>query len=40
MGLAMDAFGWSADQFWAATAHELWAMIDARVAANKALKQP
>lgn len=35
MGLALDSFGWSADQFWRATPHEIWAMIDARVEANK-----
>ncbi|MBD8641138.1 phage tail assembly chaperone [Sphingomonas aerolata] len=35
MGFALDAFGWSADQFWSATPHELWSMIDARIAANK-----
>jgi hypothetical protein len=35
MGLMMDAFGWSADQFWAATAHEVWAVIEARQIANK-----
>jgi hypothetical protein len=35
MGLALDTFGWSADQFWDATPHEFWAMVDARVAANK-----
>ncbi len=26
----MSAFGWSADQFWAATPHEVWACIEAR----------
>lgn len=31
----MDAFGWSADQFWSATPHELWACVEARQAANK-----
>ena len=35
MGIALDAFGWSAAQFWAATPHEWWAMIEAREAANK-----
>jgi hypothetical protein len=35
MGLALDTFSWSADQFWRATPHEYWAMIDARVEANK-----
>ena len=35
MGLALDAFGWSADQFWLATPHEFWAMVDARIEANK-----
>ena len=35
MGVALDTFGWSADQFWGATPHELWAMIEARQAANK-----
>ena len=35
MGIALDAFGWSADQFWWATPHEFWSMIDARVEANK-----
>jgi hypothetical protein len=36
MGIAMDAFGWSADQYWEATPHELWAMFEARETANKA----
>lgn len=35
MGLALENFGWSADQFWSATPHEFWSMIDARIAANK-----
>jgi hypothetical protein len=34
-GIAQDSFGWSADQFWAATPHEFWSMIDARYEANK-----
>ncbi|WP_294292712.1 phage tail assembly chaperone [uncultured Sphingomonas sp.] len=36
MGLAADTFHWSADQFWSATPHEFWAMIDARIDAGKA----
>lgn len=39
MGVAMDAFGWSADQFWEATPHEYWAMVDARIAANDRLNR-
>jgi hypothetical protein len=35
MGLALDTFRWSAEQFWNATPHEFWAMVDARVEANK-----
>jgi len=35
MGITMDGFGWSAEQFWESTPHELWAMIDARREANK-----
>jgi len=35
MGFAGDAFAWSADQFWSATPHEFWSMVDARIAANK-----
>lgn len=35
MGIMMDAFGWSAEQFWNATPHEAWALIEARQAANK-----
>jgi hypothetical protein len=35
MGIALDAFGWSADQFWDATPHEFFAMVEARTAANK-----
>ena len=31
----MEAFGWSADAYWAATSHEIWALIEAREAANK-----
>jgi hypothetical protein len=34
MGLMMDAFGWSADEYWHATAHEAWALIEARQRAN------
>jgi len=26
----MNAFGWSADQYWASTSHEQWAVIEAR----------
>lgn len=36
MGVMMEAFGWTADQFWSATPHEAWALIEARQAANKA----
>lgn len=39
MGLALDAFGWSADGFWSSTPHEFWAMIDARIAANAAVNK-
>jgi hypothetical protein len=35
----MDAFGWSADQFWDSTPHETWACIDAREEANKQLQR-
>ncbi|CAN5368236.1 hypothetical protein BH10PSE14_BH10PSE14_04330 [soil metagenome] len=35
MGVMMDGFGWSAEQFWSATSHEAWAMIEARREANK-----
>ncbi|WP_407696527.1 phage tail assembly chaperone [Sphingomonas abietis] len=35
----MDAFGWLPDQFWNATPHDFWAMVDARREANKALQQ-
>jgi hypothetical protein len=35
MGVAQDAFGWSADQWWNATPHEWWSMVDARREANK-----
>lgn len=35
MGTMMDAFGWSAAQFWAATPHEAWAVIEARQRANE-----
>ena len=35
MGVAMDAFGWTADQYWSATPHEYWAMVDARLEASK-----
>ncbi len=35
MGVAMDAFGWSAEQFLHATPSEFFAMIEARRAANK-----
>jgi len=36
MGLACDSFGWSAEQFWRATSHEWWALIEARQEAVKA----
>jgi hypothetical protein len=35
MGFAEDTFAWSATQFWSATPHEFWSMVDARIAANK-----
>lgn len=35
MGIMMDSFGWSADQYWAATPHEVWAVIEARQEANR-----
>ena len=31
----MDAFGWTAEQYWASTSFEMWALIEARQAANK-----
>lgn len=31
----MDAFGWAAEQYWSATSHEIWALIEARESANK-----
>lgn len=31
----MDAFEWSADRYWRSTAHEIFAQIEAREAANK-----
>lgn len=31
----MASFGWASDQFWRATPHEFWAMIEARIEANK-----
>lgn len=34
----MNAFGWSADQFWSSTPHEVWTVIEAREAANKAIR--
>jgi hypothetical protein len=37
MGAALSAFGWSAAQFWQATPHELWAMVEARQEANRDL---
>jgi hypothetical protein len=37
MGLMMDAFGWSAGQFWASTSQEVWALIEARQKANEGL---
>lgn len=35
MGVMMDAFGWSAEDYWRSTSHEMWAMIEARREANK-----
>ncbi|WP_242140873.1 phage tail assembly chaperone [Sphingomonas sp. TREG-RG-20F-R18-01] len=34
MGIALDGFGWSPDQFWASTPHEFWAMVEARQETN------
>ena len=34
MGIAQDAFGWSADQFWNATPHEFWSLVEARRRSN------
>jgi hypothetical protein len=34
-GAITASFGWTVDQFWTATPHELWAMIEARIEANK-----
>lgn len=31
----MNAFEWSADQYWASTSHEMFAVIEARREANK-----
>lgn len=39
MGVALDAFGWTADQFWGATPHEFWAMVDARAEANRLMNE-
>lgn len=36
MGIAQAAYGWSADQFWRATSHELFAMFEARAEMNAA----
>ena len=30
MGVTMNAFGWSADQFWCSTPHELYSMFEIR----------
>jgi hypothetical protein len=38
-GVMMDAFGWTAQQFWDATAHEAWACIESREEATKAIKR-
>lgn len=35
MGAALAHFGWSADQFWNATPHEFWAMVDVRAESQK-----
>jgi hypothetical protein len=35
MGIAQDAFGWTAAQYWNATPHEFWSMVEARREANK-----
>jgi hypothetical protein len=34
MGSMAEAFGWTAEQFWQSTAHEVWAVIEARQRAN------
>jgi hypothetical protein len=35
MGIMMEAFDWSADRYWKSTAHEIFAVIEAREEANK-----
>ena len=37
MGLAMAAFGWSADTFWRATPHEFHACVEAKKEINEAI---
>jgi len=39
MGIAQEAFGWSAEQFWQATPHEFWSMIEARERAIEAQRK-
>lgn len=36
MGLAMAAFGWSADAFWRSTMHEYMACVEAKKEINAA----
>lgn len=35
MGVMIDAFGWTAEQFWQSTAHEMWSAVEARERANE-----
>jgi hypothetical protein len=35
MGLMMDAFGWTAEQYWNATSVEIWSCIEARQRATE-----
>jgi hypothetical protein len=37
--MMMDAFGWTPEQFWEATPHEVWACIDAREETTKTLRR-
>ena len=35
MGTMMEAFDWSAERYWKSTAHEIFAVIEAREEVNK-----
>jgi hypothetical protein len=38
MGISMSAFGWRADEFWRATPHEFYSLVEARAEENRRIE--